>query len=202
MLWWRIATGIVVVLAAETGSERGEQLDVLVSRLRAIGAERPTTERRAILRAALFHKREGVQSVAAQVLGAWGGRESVEDLRLWLGRINERHDPYIGPRNVAIRELAGCIDVDDSDWALDLYFGQEGDVATSEYLRLASAADPAKARRRIERELLNPEAVKRHAALKLMSRMALPDSATLARSLIDDPDDWTRGLARDLAGQT
>jgi methionyl aminopeptidase len=129
----------------------GEPLDVLVAELRAIGTKRPTTERRAILRAALLHKREGVQSVAAQVLGGWGGRESVEDLRLWLGQL-ERHDPYIGPRTIAIRELERCIDVDDSDWVLDLYSGQEGVVATHEYFPLASATDPVRARPRIERE--------------------------------------------------
>jgi hypothetical protein len=181
--------------------KRNEPLDALVAELRALGAEQPTRERRAILRAALLHKREGVQSVAAQVIGAWGGRESVEDLRVWLERLIERHDPYIGPRTVAIRELARCIAADDSDWALDLYFGQKGVVATHEYLPLASATDPATARPRIERELRSLNAVKRHAALKLTSRMKLPDSASLARPLINDPDDWTRRLARDLANQ-
>lgn len=182
-------------------SERDEPLDAFVAELRAIGKRKPTRERRAVLRDALFHKREGVQSVAAQVLGAWGGRESVDDLRSWLARLNERHDPYSGPRIVAIRELARCIDPSDSDWALDLYFSQEGVSATHEYLPLACAADPKRARPRIERELRSRDPVNRHAALKLIRWMELPDRAILARPLVDDPDDWTRGLARGLASE-
>jgi hypothetical protein len=172
----------------------------LVAELRALGAKKPTPERRAIVRDALFDKREGVQSVAAQVLGSWGGQETVADLRLWLARLDERHDPFIGPRGVAISQLARCIRAEDADWALDLYFGQNGMTATHEYLPLASAVDRECARPRIERELHNPDPVKRHAALKLIRWMQLPDTASLASPLVNDDDSTTRRLARDLAG--
>jgi HEAT repeat protein len=181
--------------------QRDEPLDSLVAELRALGATKPTPERRAIVRDALFHKREGVQSVAAQVLGSWGGQESVAELRLWLARLDERHEPFIGPRGVAISQLARCIGPEDSEWSLDLYFGQNGITATHEYLPLARAVDPEHARPRIERELQDANPVKRHAALKLIRWMQLPDSASLASPLVNDADSTTRRLARDLAGQ-
>ncbi len=179
-------------------SNRDEPLDAAVSRLREIGRQRPTPERRAEVRNALSDRREGVQAVAAQVLGAWGGRETVENLRAWLQQLDQRHPSYSGPRNVAIRELARCINAADADWALDLYFGQDTLVATHEYLPLGSATEPEKARRRIKLELRNQDPIKRHAALKLIRWMQLPDGADLAQPLLDDPDHTTRRLARDL----
>ena len=123
-------------------------------------------------------------------------------MRLWLTRLDERHEAFIGPRTVAIRELARCIGAEDADWALDLYFGQKGATATHEYLPLARAVDPELARSRIRRELQNPDPVKRHAALKLTGSMQLPDRATLARALVNDSDSTTRRLARALAEQS
>jgi hypothetical protein len=174
-------------------------MERLIAELRALGARKPTPPRRERVRDALFDKREGVQSVAAQVLGSWGGRESVAELRLWLARLDDLHKPFIGPREVAVRELGRCIELEDVDWVLDLYFGQNDVVATHEYLPLASATDPGRARPRIERELQNPDPVKRHAALKLIRWMQPPDAADLAKGLVDDPDAVTRGLARDLS---
>lgn len=177
---------------------QGESLDRVVAGLREIGVLKPSPERRKTICDALLHKREGVQSVAAQVLGAWGGSESVCALRDWLSRLDERHEPFIGPRGVAIRELARCIGEQDANWALDLYFGQGGVLETHEYLILAASVDPSRSRSRIEAEVQSPDPVRRHAALKLANYQGLSDAADLARPLADDPDKDTRTLARHL----
>jgi hypothetical protein len=56
----------------------------------------------------LDHKWEGVQTVAARVLGEWGGPKSVAGLRAWLSRLHER--PYAwAARGVAAKALAMCV---------------------------------------------------------------------------------------------
>ena len=147
---------------------RSEPLDELIASLRALGAKKATPERRAVMRDALSNKWEGAQSVAAQALGSWGGPESVADLRWWLSRL-DHHGSFTGPRVIAMEQLACCIGPEDADWVLDLYFGQESVTATHEYLGLATRVDPAVARTRIMKESRNPNPVRRHAALKLIS---------------------------------
>jgi HEAT repeat protein len=174
---------------------RNEPLNELVTSLRALGTQKATPQRRAVVREALGHKSEGAQSVAAQVLGLWGGRESVADLREWLGQL-DRHEPFIGPRGVALEALARCVGPEDVDWMLELYFGQDSVLATHEYLRLACAVDPTLARPRIVAELSHDSAIRRHAAVKLISWLRYTDTADLVRPLLADEDEFTRAAAR------
>ena len=67
-------------------------------------------------------KWEGVQVVAARVLGKWGGRSSVELLRQWLMDYYARKSRNMGVERVACEALLACYEPQDVAWILDLYF--------------------------------------------------------------------------------
>ena len=86
----------------------------------------------------LDHKWEGVQTVAARVLGEWGGAESVAALRGWLSRLQER--PYgWAARGVAAQALAMSVTEEDVAWVVDLYFELATPVLQHELLPVLAA---------------------------------------------------------------
>ena len=149
-------------------SHSAENID---ERLRALAALKPTAERRAEVGAMLDNKREGVQTVAAQVLGSWGGRESVAALRAWLARLDER--PYSwSARGVAAKALASCVTGADAGWALDLYFAQPTLVRRYELFPILDALPPEDTVTRLENEARDPDPERRDAAARALTRIA------------------------------
>jgi hypothetical protein len=141
------------------------------ARLRALAALKPTTERRAEVEAMLDNKWEGVQTVAAQVLGSWGGRESVAALRTWLARLYER--PYSwAARGVAARALALCVTEADVGWALDLYFDQPTLVRRHEIFPILAALPREETVTRLENEARDPDPERREAAARALTWIA------------------------------
>jgi len=165
--------------------------------LRLLAREPPTPEQRARVGDALRSKFEGVQSVAAQVLAAWGDRTSVETLRSWLLTVLKR--PYgWAIRGVAIRALAKCIDSTDTGWVLDLYFSRPDRLLKHEFLPLAAAVDPTPARPRLTAEVRSSDPLNRHAAIKVICRMPYRDRETLIRPILADTDKYNRKAARSI----
>lgn len=71
--------------------------------------------------AAVASKWEGVQAVALDTLGRWGGSESLNALRRFLEEAFGREAGW-AIRGVAIRNLIPIVAAADTDWVLDLYF--------------------------------------------------------------------------------
>jgi hypothetical protein len=138
----------------------------LVRALKEDGRGGPTPEARERARAALDSKYEGVQSVAAQVLGAWGDRESVAMLRRWYQGMFEAGRRRMTLMGVGSRCLAQCIDATDAGWILDLYFSQSAQLQ-HEVLHLARALTVGSARERLMIEASGPDVHRRKAAVRL-----------------------------------
>ena len=175
-----------------------EDLHELAVHLRTLGEEAPTPERRAEVTAALAHKREGIQSVAAQVLGRWGGGESVEALRTWL-RECERRKYGWSVRGVAVRELTKWVGAQDAGWVLQLYFGAPDQLSKHELLPLVLALPAEAARERLVAGLHDPAWANRQAAVKVIGNMPYADRRALLRPLVDDPDHEVQKSARFLS---
>ena len=175
-----------------------DDLSELAAHLWSLAEPPPTPETRAEVVAALKHKREGIQSIAAQVLGAWGTRDSVPPLRDWLLECQERDSGW-AVRGVAVRQLAQLVEAVDADWILDLYFSVPGWIAKHELLPLVRALNPEIARAHLVRALRDEDWTNRHAAVKAIGNMAFPDRRRLLVPLIDDPDRNVQKSARALS---
>src|SRR5262249_39178565 len=107
-------------------------------RLRELGTVPPVPESRDEIQRALQSKFEGIQGVAAEVLGAWGDQDSKAVLKTWfLETLNRPLGWAI--RSVGVRELAKLAVAEDTDWVLDLYFEARDGLLQHELLRLAAA---------------------------------------------------------------
>lgn len=170
-------------------------LGILTERLRSLDTRRPTPERRAEVVAVLSSKYEGVQSVAAQVLAAWGGRESVDVLRGWLAETLRRKQGW-AITGVAVGALRGLVESDDVSWVLDLYFGATGWKAKDQLTPLVFALPPKDARGRLVEALSDPLAENRRAAVEAIGNMAYADHERLLMPLYQDRDKHVRDSAR------
>lgn len=159
----------------------------VVRRLRVLGAGVATPEAMAEVTKALLHKREGVQSVAAQVLGTWGGRESVTLLRSWLLDCMTRPNGW-AVQGVAVRQLAHNVGPEDVDWVMDLCFSVVGPLKKHLLLPLVMALPPEAARVRLTAGLSSPEWADRQAAVKAIGNMKYDDRLDLLKPLTVDPD--------------
>jgi HEAT repeat protein len=175
-----------------------DDLKAYAVHLRSLGELPPTPERRAEVAEALRHKREGIQSVAAQVLGRWGGRESLKAIREWLGGSFARENGW-SIRGVAVKQLAQLVETKDVEWVLELYFGQEDRLSKHELLPLVLVLDPEAARRELTARLRDPDWANRQAAVKAIGNMAYSDRRQLLTPLIDDPNKEVQKSARYLA---
>lgn len=154
--------------------------------LQALGELPATLERRAEVAEALHHKHEGIQSVAAQVLCQWGGREAIAAIRAWyLACLDRKRGEAV--RGVAIAQLARLVDAKDVDWVLELYFDLASSPRKHEVLPLVLALPPAAARARLLQGLRDSDWINRQAAVKAVGNMAYPDRRQLLTPLIDDP---------------
>ena len=175
-----------------------DDLSALAAHLWALAEQPSTTEAKAEVLNALQHKREGIQAIAAQVLGAWGGRESVAALRGWLTECQRRESGWAA-RGVAVSQLARLVESQDANWILDLYLTVPGWIAKHELFPLVRALAPEVARSRLVAALRDPDWVNRHAAVKAIGNMALGDRRRLLLPLIDDPDRNVQKSARFLS---
>jgi hypothetical protein len=137
--------------------------EVINARLRALGRQKPTMERRAEVEALLGHKWEGVQTVAAHVLGEWGGVESVAALRRWLSLLCERPHAWAA-RGVAAGAPAMCVTESDIPWVLDLYFRLEEPLLEYELLPLLTGLPTQETVRRLRTEVQCGDRAHRDAA--------------------------------------
>lgn len=175
-----------------------DDLSELAAQLWLLAERPPTAATRADVVSALQHKREGVQSIAAQVLGAWGVRESVAPLRQWLLDCLQRESGW-AVRSVAVRELAKLVESADAAWVLDLYFSVPDWIAKHELLPLVRSLSPEVCRERLVAGLRDPSWANRHAAVKAIGSMAYPDRQRLLAPLIEDPHPTVQKTARFLS---
>ena len=96
-----------------------DELQRIKAHLRDLARNKPTAKRRAEVEALLQNKWQGVQVSAARVLAAWGGPESVSALRRWFAEGGSNS-------HEAVEALGRCVGDDDVEWALDLYFENQG----------------------------------------------------------------------------
>jgi HEAT repeat protein len=172
-----------------------DDIDDLAERLRAMRVRSENATRRDEVLEAVHSKHEGIQSLALQVLGIWGGKSSVKVLREFLiGAVERKHGWSI--RGVAVNALAPWIVASDAKWLLDLYFALPGVVAKHEVLPLVRRLPIEAARAVLVARLRDSDAVNRQAAVKAIGGMPFPDRADLLRPLCVDPDKDVRASAR------
>ena len=166
--------------------------------VRSLGQQVATTERRAEVMAALANKWEGVQSVALDALGRWGGSDSLTALRRFLEEAFGR-DAGWSIRRVAIRNLIPMVTAEDTDWVLGMYFKRPTALEKHELLELVLALPPESARARLVAELASPDPINRQAAVKAIGNMPYADRVLLIRPLGDDSDQRVRSSAKVLS---
>lgn len=166
-------------------------------KLKDLAGRRPTPERRALVREALASKWEGTQSIALQVLAAWGGRPAVETIREFLVHAFTRKHGW-SIRRVAVETLARIAGPEDVDWVLELYFSRPADLDKHELLPLVLRLPVAEARDRLVRELASGNPSNRHAAAIAVANMAFPDGDSLLAPLLSDPVERVRESAKAL----
>ena len=167
--------------------------------LRSLGELPPSPERRAEVADALHHKREGIQSVAAQVLGRWGGRESLDVIRAWLMECFGRKNGW-SVRGVAVEQLVTLVEPCDAGWVLELYLAPRDWPTMRELLPLVEALPPDAVRAGLVARLRDPEWLNRMAAVTAIAVIGFPDARQLIAPLIDDPHrDVRKSVARFMA---
>jgi HEAT repeat protein len=171
-----------------------DDLRELVNYLHTLGKEPPTTENRKVVEGYLKHKRQGIQSTAAQVLTKWGGRESVALIKQWLLYGYQKRS-WFHIRGVAIKCLAQLIDAQDTDWVLDLYFAVEERTAQHELYWLVTALPSTTARQRLINALPDVNWLYRLAAVVAIGNMDYPDRHNLLTPLLNDEDQRVRSAA-------
>ncbi len=139
--------------------------------MRELKGQPPSKDNYAEVEAALESKWEGVRSLAAQVLGHWGGRHAVGALK----RALLAAPPGSSLRKVAMMELGRCVGPEDAGWILDLYFDGPLTGTDQHYVRreLLSKQPGPRLRDRVRRE-----ARSEHAGHRLAAAYALVFAAT------------------------
>ena len=168
---------------------------VKTHRLRELAAVPPTEETRREVVSALASKFEGIQAVAAEVLGAWRDDKSKRALREWLmGMLDREHAWAI--RSVAMRELAPLLSREDTEWVLNLYFGAANHLLQHELLRLAAALPDKPGKALVSEKARDSNPTVRHAALKILVRSGWGEPLELLRPFAADLDPTVRKLLR------
>ena len=167
-------------------------------RLRHLGSLKPNEERMSVAEEALSSKWEGVQSVALQVFGGWGGEKAIHLIRRFLeGAFVREHGWSI--RKVAVTELAKLVGPDDVDWVLDLYFSRPGVLGKHELLPIVLSLPPAKAKAGLVRGLSSNDPTIRQAAVKAVGNMPFNDRKALLTPLHRDEDKEVQASAKALS---
>jgi hypothetical protein len=157
------------------------------ARLRQLARQAPTPESRAAVLHALQSKFEGIQAVAAEVLGAWGDQSSKEALRGWLHDTAARRYGW-AVHSVAIRELSRLLTAEDTAWVLELYFSASDGLSQHQLANLAAALPAVPAKAQLMAKARDPSALVRHAATKVLVRSSWGKPTDLLRPFRGDPD--------------
>ena len=155
--------------------------------MRELKGQLPSKDNYAEAEAALESKWEGIRSLAAQVLGLWGGRHAVDVLK----RALLAAPPGSSLRRVAMTELGRCVGPEDTGWILDLYFDGPLTGLDQHYVRrelLSKQAGP-RLRDRVRREASSEHAGHRLAAAYALVFAAtpVPGAKEVLHGLSDDP---------------
>ena len=164
-------------------------------RLREFGTSPPADTAWDEVIDALQSKFEGIQAVAAEVLGAWGDARSKAALRDWFLKTIPRPNGW-AIRSVGVRELARLATADDTGWILDTYFGTEDGLLQHELLRLAAALPASAARETVETKARDADPRVRHSALKVLVWTSWGEPKELLRPFASDPDPLIRKMLR------
>src|SRR5215472_5061445 len=157
-------------------------LKVECGRLRELGRSRPTEESRRIAMNALQSKFESIQVEGGKLLGRWGGREAVISLRDWLVRTCQKPRSHAVQAQAA-KALAQCVDPQDAEWILDLYFSRPKS-SDAHFLLPLICALPWKAwRSRITVEAKSTSVVRRRAAAWAVARNSFPGRREILEGL-------------------
>jgi hypothetical protein len=156
-------------------------------RLRDLATAPPTPEVRSDVMQSLHSKWEGIQAVAAKVLGAWGDPQSKAGLRQWFLEAIDRPLGW-SVRSVAARELARLMTADDTEWVLDLYFGTNDAVLHHPLLRLAASLPAVPAKEAVIAKARTGNASERLAALEILVWSSWGQPRDLLRPFARDPD--------------
>lgn len=176
-----------------------ETLNRESSRIRAIAEGKPSSSARDELEAALRSKHHGVRIIAAQALGRWGGRRSVEALKAAFERdLGPR--PHFSLRKQYLSALAQCYDEQDISWILDMHFAPEVKHPDSHYIRreLIGTMSHRHIRDRVLQEAKRPDPGRRmKAAHALVSTNdPFPGAEDVLNQMLQDPVEAIRKKAR------
>jgi len=147
----------------------------------------PTPHSREDVLQALHSKFEGIQAVAAEVLGAWGDPESKAALKKWFLETMNRPLGW-AIRSVGVRELARLVAPEDTDWILSLYFGARDGLVQHELVPLAAALPVVPAKEAVLAKATDQNPRVRHSALKILVRGSWGVPKELLRPFSRDSD--------------
>lgn len=177
------------------GAVDGVDLKEKCDRLRSIGKSRPNILTHNEVEEALYSKWQGVQSVAAQVLGEWGDKKSKGTLVDYLLKY-ENQSYGFRINSVVIKSLIPCVTEKDSEWILDTYFSKKKTIDQHDYFHLALALPQGSIRSRLVKELKSDEMVNRFGAVKLLGNCTFDDRSQLLNRMSADESDQVRSCAR------
>lgn len=142
----------------------------------------------------LSSKFEGIQSLAAQVLAAWGDPESVEQLKTWFDNIEDREHGW-SIRGVAAKAMAKCVTTSDTGWVLDRFFAASG-VERIRFRVLVLALPWESVERRILKALESEAASDRRGGTLVLIWYEPEDLRTRLKVLAADIDPQVSRMAR------
>jgi hypothetical protein len=164
------------------------------AQLRELGRSRPNATSRRIAIEALRSKFESVQVEGGKLLGRWGGRDAVDNLREWLLRGYEKPKAH-SVRGQAVNALSQCVTAEDAGWVLDFYFSRPKPDDSFHLVPLICALPSRAWRSRIESECRSTSAARRRAAVFAVARTTFPGKREILRQLRNDPAPDVRSLA-------
>ena len=140
------------------------------TQIRDLIGSRENKAARVAVATALESKFEGLQSLAAQVLGSWRSEQSKHRLRLWLEeKLRQGSSALVG---VATQALRSRVVPEDASWLLDLYFSTPDLLDRHHLLNAIDVLPPACLNKRLRLELASPDPKLREAAVVLRNRLA------------------------------
>lgn len=168
---------------------------IICDGLRALGERRPTPARVAAVEAQLDSKFQSVQSVAAQVLAAWGSHESLPRLRATFDRLNASH--LYAQRAIIAKAMGAVLRASDTEGIIDWFLSLPTYNARFELLPTVACVDPKRAKPLLEKAWSVGDRQMKHSILVAASEMGQP--WMFIPSGLRDPDGFIRELATEFA---
>lgn len=176
-----------------------ETLNRESDRVRTLAEGKPSSEARDELERALKSKHHGVRVIAAQALGRWGGRHSVEALKAAFMR-ELGSGAHSALRKEYLSALARCYEEEDVPWIMDMHFSEALSWPDAHYIRreLIGTMPQAWVRERVLAEIQSPHPQKRVEAAHALvfTRDPFPGAKAALEGLLNDPVKAVRDKAR------